>query len=393
MGTVERTYERTHPWLSFEARLEGAPPSLWMLLGEAASKCDHVGSLPLKPGIAARLGTMYLAKGMHGTTAIEGNPLTEAQVQQHLEGQLELPASQAYLQKEIDNVHAVVEAITDSLQPDGNPQITPDLICSFNTGVLDGLKLPAEVSPGRVRRHSVEVMRYLAPPWEDCPYLLERFCGWMNSAEFAGDDSNRSAVAILKAVLGHLYLAWIHPFGDGNGRTARLLEFYILVHAGVPGLSAHLFSNHYMLTRDLYLRKLDEARQSIMPFLEYAIGGFVEQLKEQISVIRAQQWEVSWTDYIHEIFDAHGSKAQRRRRNLLLDMPWERFCQRQEIRRISPRVAEAYAGKTAKTVTRDLNALMKRGLLRKGPKGGYRPKWDLLLGFLPLSKVPDTTKD
>jgi Fic family protein len=360
-----------------------------MLLGEAASKCDHVGSLPLKPYTAERLGIIYLAKGMHGTTAIEGNPLTEEQVQQHIEGQLELPDSQAYLKREVDNVLKVVTEITDAPEPTGNPQISPDLICHFNATVLAGLELPVEVIPGQIRRHSVEVMRYLAPLYQDCAHLLQRYCDWMNSAEFVGDKANRSAVAILKAVLAHLYLAWIHPFGDGNGRTARLLEFYILVHAGIPSLSAHLFSNHYMLTRDLYLRKLDEARRDIIPFLEYAVGGFVEQLKQQIAAIREQQWQVSWTDYVHEIFDARGSRAQRRRRDLLLGMPWDRYIPRQLIRRITPRVAEAYAGKTDKTITRDLNALMKAGLLKKGPKGGYRPKWELLLGFLPPSFGPD----
>lgn len=393
MRTKDRTYRGTHPWISFDEKLDRARPKLWMLLGEAASKCDHVGSLPLKPMTAERLGTMYLAKGMHGTTAIEGNPLTEDQVHQHIEGQLELPASQAYLQREVDNVLRVVREITEAPPPTGNPEITPDLICNFNAGVLDGLELPDEVTPGKIRTYSVEVMRYLGPPWQDCPYLLQRYCDWLNSPQFIGERDERSAIAILKAVLAHLYFAWIHPFGDGNGRTARLLEFYILVHAGLPSLSAHLFSNHYMLTRDLYLRKLHEARKNIDSFLEYAISGFVEQLKEQIRVIRGQQWQVHWTDYVHEIFDARGSKAQRRRRNLLLDMPWHQYCPRQRIRRISPRVAEAYAGKTDKTITRDLNALMKAGLLQRGPKGGYRPKWVLLLGFLPPNLAPELDEE
>jgi Fic family protein len=42
--------------------------------------------------------------------------------------------------------------------------------------------------------------------------------------------------AILKAILAHLCLAWIHPFGDGNGRTARLVEFQILIFPGCPRL-------------------------------------------------------------------------------------------------------------------------------------------------------------
>ncbi|MBW2661693.1 MAG: Fic family protein, partial [Deltaproteobacteria bacterium] len=37
----------------------------------------------------------------------------------------------------------------------------------------------------------------------------------------------------------------MHPFGDGNGRTARLLEFEALLSSGVPAPSSQLLSNHY----------------------------------------------------------------------------------------------------------------------------------------------------
>jgi Fic family protein len=98
-------------------------------------------------------------------------------------------------------------------------------------------------------------------------------------------------------VVAHLCLAWIHPFGDGNGRTARLVEFQILLGAGVPTPAAHLLSNHYNQTRTEYYRQLDRASKSggeIVPFIEYAARGFVDGLREQLHKIRDQQWDVSW---------------------------------------------------------------------------------------------------
>ena len=65
-------------------------------------------------------------------------------------------------------------------------------------------------------------------------------CEWLNGSAFSGDGAMRIPVAIIKASLAHLYLAWIHPFGDGNGRTARLCEFLVLVTSGVP-TSAEVF--------------------------------------------------------------------------------------------------------------------------------------------------------
>jgi len=64
--------------------------------------------------------------------------------------------------------------------------------------------------------------------------LLERLCVWLESADFTPQPGLELVYAILKAIVAHVYLAWIHPFGDGSGRTARLMEFQILMVAGVP---------------------------------------------------------------------------------------------------------------------------------------------------------------
>jgi hypothetical protein len=72
-----RTFERTHPWISFRIDLRQARPQLWMLLGEASSKCEHIAGVPLRPATAEQLHLLYLAKGAAATTAIEGNSLTE----------------------------------------------------------------------------------------------------------------------------------------------------------------------------------------------------------------------------------------------------------------------------------------------------------------------------
>jgi hypothetical protein len=91
----------SHPWISFTFNLKEASPQLWMLLGEAASKCEHIAGVPLKPSTQEELHQLYLAKGVLATTAIEGNTLSEEQVLQLLEGNLKLPPSQQYLKQEI----------------------------------------------------------------------------------------------------------------------------------------------------------------------------------------------------------------------------------------------------------------------------------------------------
>ena len=88
-----RTFEQTHPWLSFRLDLRQADWNLWMELGEAASKGEHLAGVPLQPAVAKRLHEIFLAKGAAATTAIEGNTVSEAQVLEHIRGTLKLPPS------------------------------------------------------------------------------------------------------------------------------------------------------------------------------------------------------------------------------------------------------------------------------------------------------------
>ncbi|MBI2394438.1 MAG: Fic family protein [Deltaproteobacteria bacterium] len=389
MGKSERKYRATHPWITFELDLRTLPGELWMLLGEAHSKCDHLKGVPLRPEVAKELHLVYLAKGVLATTAIEGNTLSEEQVAKHLEGKLELPPSKEYLRQEIDNVLKACNIVWDHVLAGTKTPLTADVVKSFNKLVLNGLSMADEVVPGAVRGHSVGVARYKGPPAEDCEYLLDRLCRWLDElADASRGMAWASAMPVLRAALAHLYIAWIHPFGDGNGRTARLVEFSILVHAGIPTPAAHLLSNHYNETRTEYYRQLDRASRSggdIVPFLVYAVQGFVDGLKDQIERIREQQLDITWRNYVYELFKHRESAANTRQRNLVLELsrkPRPEGYTPFEIRDITPRVAREYSQKSLRTLVRDLNALATMRLLVTTPRG-FAANTDIIKAFLP----------
>jgi len=233
---------------------------------------------------------------------------------------------------------------------------------------------------------------YRGAPPEDCDYLLNRLCEWLNDPAFCPQNEGRVVYGLLRAILAHLYIAWIHAFGDGNGRTARLIEFEILTSSGVPSPAAHLLSNHYNQTRPEYYRRLDEASKSggnIWPFVSYAVNGFTEGLKEQIKLIKEQQLTVAWRDYVYNVFHNKNSKTDERQRYLALDLS-ERVVAvpLAQIRDLSPRVAASYATKTPKTLLRDLVELQKLDLVEKTPQG-YRAKREIMLAFLPECRLPE----
>lgn len=385
----KREYTGTHPWITFQVDLGELSHLDWMFLGEARAKCDQIAGTPLTPEIADRLHGLYLAKGVHATTAIEGNSLSEEEVSRLLAGALRLPPSQEYLAQEVENVVAACNAIAGQVIGHGPLPLTVDDICRYNEQVLEGLNLlEQEAVPGEIRQHNVVVGRYRAAPAQDCRYLLERMCDWLNGPDFAGDidDSLGFVKVAAKALAAHLYLAWIHPFGDGNGRTARLVELRILVESGLPFPVGHLLSNHYNRTRGLYYRALDRSSKvkpySTREFFSYALGGLVDGLQEQIEWIERQQLHLAWESYVYEQFADKNTNAARRQQRLLLDLDYETPTPRSLITTITPRIALEYAGKTSKTVTRDLNLLEDKNLIVRTPQG-IVPNLDLVRAFLP----------
>ncbi len=381
-----RTFEKTHPWVNFKLDLNNASHQFWMLLGEARSKCEHIAGVPLLPADAQALYDVYLTKGVHATTSIEGNTLSENEVGKRVAGRLDLPSSREYLGREVDNIVEACETIKQDVLERPTLSLTPERICQFNKIVLQRLHVDEDTTPGEFRRHSLGVAGYRGAPAKDCPYLVGRLCDWLSGPEFSSSDRDMSFVlALIKAVLAHLYIAWIHPFGDGNGRTARLIEFQLLVQSGlVPFPAGHLLSNHYNKTRTRYYRELDRTSKSggdVLPFLFYAVEGFVDGLREQLESIRERQYRDIWLNYVHNHFRDDDSATARRWKHVLLDMP-PGPVGRSAIAEISPRVASHYATRGERTLTRDLAKLTELGWLRREGRA-YVANRDVILAFLP----------
>ena len=388
-----RTFEKTHPWISFKLDLRAAPMGLWMTLGEIRSKCEHIAGVPLDSHTAELLYRLSLTRGVQATTAIEGNTLTEEQVRLRIEGKLQLPASQEYLGREVDNIVGACNKILEDLGNGKAVDLTPELISFFNLQVLEGLPVPDNVVPGRVRTYSVGVGSYRGAPAEDCEYLLQRLCDFIRTERKGIQNLDRTSISVLLAVAAHLYIAWIHPFGDGNGRTARLVEFLLLLDGGVPAPAAHLLSNHYNLTRQRYYQELERASGSggnVVPFIEYALQGFLDGLKQQLSEIRSYQLKMIWRDYISGFLDnpdaGEYAIVRARRRELLLALSErDKPVSISEIPLLTPGIARHYAKRTRKTLSRDLNALSSLGLVEMN-RDGVRAKTENVLAFLPLKK-------
>ena len=189
------------------------------LLGKCDAMAEAIGKMPLQPEYRERLLRVSLIKGAQATTAIEGNTLTEAEVEQVAEGG-SLPLSKGYQEREVKNILDAMNSILAKTAVDGQaPLVSADLIKNFHAAVGRELGEHFDAIPGRFRQDARVVGPYRCPRHEDVPELVERLCRWIQ-AEFGFPSGRQTfAEAVVQAIVTHVYLEWIHPFGDGKKTT------------------------------------------------------------------------------------------------------------------------------------------------------------------------------
>lgn len=375
--------------ISFRKEWEITPSSAYML-GECHAFVHALTDIPLKPEYRERLLSVSLRKGAQATTAIEGNTLSEEEIEKIQEG-WSLPPSKEYLQTEVNNILEAFNTLLHEIVAEGTVNvITPELIRNFHSMIGKNLGDHFDAIPGRFREDRRYVGPYLAPDHKHVPELIKKLCAWIGK-EFHYNDGQNFEFSVIEAIVTHVYIEWIHPFGDGNGRTGRLIEFYVLLRAGLPNIVSHILSNFYNLTRPEYYRQLDMARQKrdLTDFIYYALQGFRDGLKENLHIIQGSQFSVFWEHYIYETFaELKYTKKEvfKRKRNLMLQMPIGESLTVDELLEISPDIARKYARVGRATVLRDLKELQELNLLQKiGSR--YKANTIILKAMMPGKKA------
>ena len=161
---------------------------------------------------ALRLRRANRIKTIHSSLAIEGNTLSEGEVQAVLEGKKVVAPL-----KEIQEVKNAIK--TYELYPKLNPFSIQDLLLAHGT-MMSGLVDEA----GMFRKGGVGVFDgdkpiHIAPPADRAWDLMSNLFGWLENA----DDH-----LLIRSCVFHYEFEFIHPFADGNGRIGRLWQSLIL---------------------------------------------------------------------------------------------------------------------------------------------------------------------
>lgn len=123
----------------------------------------------------------------------------------------------------------------------------------------------------------------------------------------------------------HYHFAAMHPFVDGNGRTARALEALMLQRAGLKDILFVPMSNFYHHEKSAYLAALAEVRQSshdLTPFLRFALGGLKSEVRRLMEMIRRAVSKEIFRSIVYELLVRLESSRKRvivKRQLLLLN--------------------------------------------------------------------------
>jgi Fic family protein len=231
-----------------------------------------------------------LVRAAHASTAIEGNPLSLEEVSQLAEGREVMAARRA--KAEVLNYLRVLEHI-ESYQEKG--VISGKNILSLHRDVtLDTLDNPANEGAFRTvrvvvgNRRTREVV-YSPPAPKEVRPLIDGLIAWLNS------DAARQMHPVLVAGIAHYELVRIHPFVDGNGRTARALATLILTMREFDIKRFFTLDDFYDSDRAAYyavLKRVNGTYPDCTPWLEYFLEGVeisLHRVKERVLLLSSDE--------------------------------------------------------------------------------------------------------
>lgn len=222
---------------------------------------EKVGLLPLNPTVLASLRETAKLYTTHYSTMIEGNQLQPDEVKKVITLEEHFPgrerdeyevkgyyAALAQLEQYVAQNHPITEKVIQTLHGlvmnDGRSRVKP-------TNYRDGQNVIKDGGTGAIV--------YMPPEAKDVPGLMRNMIAWIKE--------NDDLPCPIVAAITHYQFATIHPYYDGNGRTARLLTTFVLQLGGYDLKGLYSLEEYYAKNLLAYYRAI-----SVGPSHNYYFG-------------------------------------------------------------------------------------------------------------------------
>jgi Fic family protein len=258
-------------------------PTFGSNLTDLIIELDYLRRKPLSgsthPKVFFQLKHIFHTLESIGSARIEGNNTTIAE---YIETKLVETKKVPPGVKEIQNIEKAMAFVEDNVK---DCPINRAFISEMHKMIVDGLQPPPEGEgdhkPGEYRKTNLKINKstHTPPEWLKVEDYMNELLEFVNKEDAGKFD-------LLKAAIAHHRFVWIHPFGNGNGRTVRLLTYSMLVKTGfnvnigrIINLTAVFCSN-----RNDYYSNLSIADngtdEGILQWSEYVLKGLKEEIEK-----------------------------------------------------------------------------------------------------------------
>ena len=293
-------YSMPQHWIRYDRQAIFAP------LVEAKARVAALAGLPYQRSWVEELQAIQLKREVAGTSRIEGADFTERELEAALS---ETPAER--FTRSQRQARAAVKAYGWIARMRDSQPVDGDLIKHLHRLIVTDAD-DDHCPPGQLRRKDQNVT-FGAP----------RHRGAQGGAECAQAFGQLVKAAqgpylqhdpLIQALALHYHFAAMHPFLDGNGRTARALEALMLQRAGLRDALFIAMSNYYYDEKNTYLSTLAEARErnhDLTPFLVFGLKGIALQCERLFAEIHANVSKALFRNLMHDLFRRLQSKRKR----------------------------------------------------------------------------------
>jgi len=290
-------------------------PRNWMIYDKASIVDQLVNAkaalialktIPYQKSWARELQIVQLKREIAGTSRIEGADFTDRELDDALKENIE----QLYTRSQ-RQVASTVKAYRWIAELEDDRPVNGELICNIHKIIITDAD--DDHCPPGVLRVQDENVTFGTPKHrgceggEQCYNAFRLLCQAINQ-DFRGHDQLIQSLAI------HYHFAAMHPFLDGNGRTARALEALMLQKIGLKDSLFIAMSNYYYEEKNEYLKTLANVRASdhnLTAFILFGLKGIEKQCKRLSDEIKKNISKVLFRNMMFNLFTRLQTKKTR----------------------------------------------------------------------------------
>ncbi len=294
-------YVIPRPWMRYDAA------ALLDLLVQAKTAAGVLNQMPYLPRWIEQVHEEQLRLEAAGTSRIEGAEFTRSEQDEALAPDAPARTDWTHSQKQLRSAEATYRWLIS--QPVDRP-VTSEFIRDVHRRIVTGCD-DGHCEPGGLRPAEWNVV--LGTPrcrgvegGHDCRAAFDAL-----GAAIAGEFRRRDR--IIQAIAVHYHIGAMHPFGDGNGRTARALEAFMLRRAGVNDRVMVSLSNYYYEHKEKYLAALSASRRNghdLTPFLRFALPAVAERCGAAAAIV-ANHRRTLFREFARSLFGQLRSSRRR----------------------------------------------------------------------------------